>query len=126
MAFHKLTLAFAFLLFALVTDAVADDAAVEAEIGFLIEAIGDSGCTFVRNGKPHSARDAEEHIRMKYRRGKRYASTAELFIERLASKSSMSRKSYWMECPGNEPVRSGDWLKSELKRYRENREQSGA
>ena len=44
---------------------------------------------------------------MKYRRGKRYASTTEKFIERLASKSSMSRKPYYIECPGDEAVPTG-------------------
>ncbi len=97
----------------------AETATAEAEIDHLITAIGESGCTFVRNGKRHSAAEARDHIRMKYRRGKRYASTTELFIERLASKSSMSKKPYWMECPGDDPVPSGDWLKAELERYRE-------
>ena len=91
----------------------------EAEIEYLIEAIGDSGCVFIRNGSRHSAVDAEDHIRMKYKRARRYASTAELFIERLASKSSMSKKPYLMECPGAEPVPSGDWLRARLDEYRE-------
>ncbi len=100
--------------------AQADDSAAEAEIEHLMAAIGGSQCVFVRNGKRHSARDAEEHIRMKYRRAKRYAKTSELFIERLASKSSISKKPYWMECPGNEPVESGAWLEAELERFRAN------
>lgn len=125
MALHKLILALAFLLFALNTSAVADDAVAASEIDHLIAAIGASQCVFIRNGKRHSARDAEAHIRMKYRRAKRYASTAELFIERLASKSSMSKKPYWMECPGAEPVHAGDWLTAELERYRESGRTTG-
>ncbi len=106
--------------------ALAETQATEAEIEHLMTAIGASKCVFVRNGKRHSARDAERHIRSKYRRAKRYASTTELFIERLASKSSMSKKPYWMECPGDEPVQSGDWLTAELERYREKAMQSGS
>ena len=126
MAVDHLTRWLAIVIFAAISPAFADSTATEAEIEHLITAIGESECVFVRNGKRHSARDAEDHIRMKYRRAKRYASTAELFIERLASKSSMSKKPYWMECPGNDPVRSGDWLNAELERYRAEREQPGS
>jgi len=90
----------------------------EAEIEFLITAIGHSDCTFIRNGSRHDAAAAESHLRLKYRRGKRYAPTAELFIERLASASSMSRKPYQIQCPGHEAVPSGDWLTARLQDYR--------
>ncbi|MDH3585633.1 MAG: DUF5329 domain-containing protein [Gammaproteobacteria bacterium] len=90
----------------------------ESEIEYLIASIGDSNCTFVRNGSRHDAEDAEDHLRMKYRRGKRYATSAELFIERLASKSSMSGKLYTMECPDSETVPSGEWLTARLHEYR--------
>jgi hypothetical protein len=88
------------------------------EIEYLITAIGDSSCEFVRNGKRHDAEEAERHIRMKYRRAKRHATTAERFIKRLASHSSMSRRPYLMDCPGSEPVPSGDWLAERLSEYR--------
>jgi hypothetical protein len=90
----------------------------EREIEYLLDTIGNSGCIFVRNGSRHTAEKAEEHLRMKYQRGKRYAKTAELFIERLASKSSISKKVYTIECPGADPVPSGDWLMAVLTEYR--------
>jgi len=96
--------------------AYADEA--ESEIEYLVSTIGTSDCTFIRNGKRHDANDAEEHLRMKYRRGKRYAPTAEKFIERLASASSMSRKPYYIECDGQEAVPSGEWLMAQLHEYR--------
>ena len=98
--------------------ASADDS--EVEIEYLVSAIGASDCTFIRNGKRHEAEDAEAHLRMKYRRGKRYAPTAEKFIERLASSSSMSKKPYFIECAGAEAVPSGDWLTARLTDYRKN------
>jgi len=97
--------------------AIAENA--EVEIEHLITAVGDSGCTFIRNGSRHDAEDAASHMRMKYRRGKRYATTAELFIERLASKSSFSGKSYAIECPGSDAVPSGEWLTARLHEFRE-------
>lgn len=95
----------------------ADDQAA-AEIEYLIQSIAESGCTFVRNGKRHTSAAAESHLRMKLRRGKRYVSDAESFIDRLASKSSMSKKPYFIECEGAEPVASGQWLKERLLEYR--------
>lgn len=91
----------------------------ESEIEHLLTAIGESGCTFVRNGKTHSAVDAEAHLRMKYRRGKRHATTAENFIERLASKSSMSRKPYTMRCEVTGEVSTNAWLSARLSEYRQ-------
>lgn len=90
----------------------------ESEIEYLVSTIGTSDCTFIRNGKRYDAGDAEAHLRMKYRRGKRYAPTAEKFIERLASASSMSKKPYYIECGGQEAVPSGEWLTTQLQSYR--------
>lgn len=101
--------------------AVANTADTAAEIEYLLTTIGSSDCTFIRNGKRHSAKDAEEHLRMKHRRGKRYVSSAETFIERLATSSSMSKKPYYIECSGDEPVPSGDWLMRRLSDFRAGR-----
>ena len=98
--------------------ACADDTLEEIE--YLLSSLGSSDCTFIRNGKTYSAHDAEAHLRMKYRRGKRYASTGEKFIERLASESSISKKPYYMECGSEERVLSGDWLMQRLNEYRAN------
>lgn len=92
--------------------------AVPAEIDHLLTRVGSSDCVFVRNGKRHSAADAEDHLRMKYRRGKRYAATTEDFIERLASRSSMSKKLYQIDCPGEPLTPSGEWLSRRLAEYR--------
>jgi len=88
------------------------------EIDHLLGAIGKSECIFIRNGTRHSAEKAEEHLRMKYKRGRRYATSAEAFIERLASKSSMTRKLYMMECPGVEAEPAGEWLMRHLDEFR--------
>ena len=85
----------------------------ETEITALIEAVRESGCEFNRNGSLHSAEAAAEHLELKYSRGKRYADSAEAFIERLASKSSWSGKPYEMICDG-ETQPAGDWLTATL------------
>lgn len=96
---------------------IADDE-VPAEIDYLLRAIGSSNCSFIRNGENYDSRSAEDHLRMKYRRGKRYAASSEDFIERLASKSYLSKKAYYIECEGEEKIPSGDWLLERLGEYR--------
>lgn len=118
MAVDKLIVSIVLATLVLAMPAVADEATTEAEIEYLMTEIGRSDCTFIRNGKRHDAADAEAHIRMKYRNAFRHAKTAEMFIDRLASKSSMSRKPYLMECPGEDAVPSGEWLKSKLAEFR--------
>lgn len=92
----------------------------EVEIDNLLSTMGRSDCVFIRNGKRHNAEDAEDHLRMKLRRGKRYVTTTESFIERLASSSSMSKKPYYIECPGQEKTPTGEWLMQRLAELREN------
>jgi hypothetical protein len=91
---------------------------VEAEIEYLVSAVGSSDCTFIRNGKRHKAESAEDHLRMKYRRGRKYASTAEDFIKYLASASSWTKKTYYIECEGQQAVPTGEWLTAHLEEYR--------
>ena len=93
------------------------DATADEEIRALIQAVADSGCEFNRNGSLHSAETAAEHLELKYSRGKRYADTAETFIEQLASRSSWSGKPYQMICDG-EAQTAGDWLTATLEELR--------
>ena len=86
----------------------------DEEIHSLIDAVAASGCMFIRNGKTYEADKAADHLRLKYRRGRKYADSAEHFIERLASKSSMSRKPYFMECADQERIETSQWLKRAL------------
>jgi len=90
----------------------------DQEIEHLLDSIGRSGCTYIRNGKLYDSGKAESHLRMKYDRGRRYAPTAEAFIQRLASQSSLSKQPYYIECPGEEKVTSGQWLTKQLTQYR--------
>jgi len=106
------------LLLCMLPFAVRADDEVPVEIDFLLKSIGSSDCTFIRNGERHNSRAAEKHLRMKYRRGKRYAPNSEKFVERLASKSSLSKKLYYIECEGEEKTPSGDWLMQRLDEYR--------
>ena len=95
-------------------DAAAD---ADTEIRALIQAVAESECEFNRNGSLHSAEAAAAHLELKYSKGKRYAESAEAFIERLASKSSWSGKPYQMICDGQTQP-TGDWLTATLEDIR--------
>jgi hypothetical protein len=90
----------------------------EEEIEFLLSAVGDSGCMFIRNGSHHDSKDAESHLRLKYRNGKSYVNSAESFIKRLATKSSWTSKPYTIKCSGKEAEPSAKWLGDTLAQYR--------
>ena len=86
---------------------------VETEIQLLIRAVRKSGCDFDRNGTLYKAGRAAEHLELKYARDKRYADSAEAFIERLATGSSWSGEPYWMICDGDKTL-AAEWLSKKL------------
>lgn len=108
------------VLLSTVVSADASKNQAEQEINYLLQYVGTSGATFIRNGDEHSAQDAADHMAMKYRRASRYAKTAEDFIDNLASKSSFSGKPYTVVTADGENLKSRDWLYSALEDYRQN------
>ena len=90
----------------------------DEEIQYLLEFVATSGCGFERNGTPHAPGEAADHLRMKYKRGKRYVDTAEQFIDRLASESSWTGRDYIATCDGKE-IASGQWLHEALLNHRQ-------
>jgi uncharacterized protein DUF5329 len=92
-------------------------AADNEEIDFLLTSLAESGCTFIRNGDEHEAGEARDHLEMKYNHAKRRIKTAEDFIDKIASKSSLSRKPYIVHC-GEEKIGSKQWLENVLAVHR--------
>jgi len=113
---HLVSMSGLLLILGMSVAASASDA--DAEIQALLSAVGNSGCSFSRNGSEYSATKAESHLRLKYSRGKRYAPTAEDFIERLASRSSWTGIAYTITCPGAATRPSGQWLAARLEEIR--------
>jgi hypothetical protein len=95
------------------------DEASATEIGLLLYFVSTSGCDFIRNNSRHPPQEAADHLQLKYSRGKRYADTAEHFIDRLASKSSWSGKPYEVDCEDEPPQPAGPWLHRALSDLRE-------
>jgi len=91
-----------------------------AEIAHLFSYLESSGCDFYRNGSWHKSSEASAHLRRKYQylleRG--LVSSAEDFIARAATASSMSGEPYRVRCGGGKSVESGPWFRAELLRHR--------
>ncbi|MBW2689055.1 MAG: DUF5329 domain-containing protein [Deltaproteobacteria bacterium] len=92
-------------------------AAEDKEIEFLLSYVADSGCIFIRNGKEHQSKDASEHLEMKYNHVKNRIKSAEIFIDKIASKSSFSGRPYEAMCDGVK-LSTEDWLEEALASYR--------
>ena len=92
----------------------------EKEILHLFEYLKKSNCEFNRKGSWYSSIEAVKHLETKYRylSKKGLVNSAEQFIDRAASRSSMSGQSYLVRCGGSKPIPSSDWFTDELKRIR--------
>lgn len=93
---------------------------VQLEINFLLGYIEGSGCVFYRNGSWHNSKDAQVHLRDKYKWliARNQISNSEDFIEKAATKSSLSGLAYSVTCHGGASQTSAQWLRTELARLR--------
>jgi hypothetical protein len=100
--------------------------AATVEIDYLLDYLGKSGCQFYRNGTWYDSGAAKAHLRYKYdalvKRGQ--VGTAEDFIEKAATQSSLSGLAYKVRCAGGPEVSSSQWLRDALARYRSGRAQA--
>jgi hypothetical protein len=88
------------------------------EVEHLIGFLQTSDCSMIRNGRAHDGAEAARHVRRKYKHFRDDISSTEEFIELSATKSTMSSKPYEVQCPGEPPRQSADWLLDELEAYR--------
>ena len=96
--------------------AMASDA--ETEIQHLLTTVAESPCSFIRNGTTYSAEEAAAHLSTKYSRGKAYVRSTQQFIDRIASKSSLSAQPYRIRCPGTGHQTTRAWLTEQLQTLR--------
>ncbi len=86
------------------------------EIQQLMDGLSTSQCEFQRNGTWHDRVEARKHLQRKYdyllKKG--LVDTAEQFIERAASKSSMSGRPYQVRCPGQPAMDAANWFRTRL------------
>jgi hypothetical protein len=86
------------------------------EIQGLMDALSASSCEFQRNGAWHGREEARKHLQRKYDYllKRDLVDTAEQFIERAASKSSMSGRAYQVRCPGQPAQPAATWFRLKL------------
>lgn len=102
------------------TAQAAPPAAAAREVDQLIVAVGTSGCQFQRNGHWYPPSQAQAHLRKKYEwlLKRDLVASAEQFIERAGSESSLSGRAYRMRCPGQAQMASAAWLRARLLQLR--------
>jgi hypothetical protein len=90
------------------------------EVAYLLDTVAKAPCQFNRNGSWYDGAAARAHLQKKYDylAKRKLALTAEAFIERGATASSVSGKPYQIRCAGAAPVASAAWLSEQLARYR--------
>lgn len=99
----------------------APSADARREIAQLIASLDGSQCRFQRNGSWHDGSDARAHLQRKYDYllKKDLVDSAEQFIERAATQSSMSGKAYRIQCPGQPEQASAAWFSARLQALRQ-------
>jgi hypothetical protein len=90
------------------------------EIAALLNRLETSGCQFNRNGTWYAATDARAHLQRKldYLENRGLVESAEQFIDRGASTSSMTGQAYLVKCGSEQPVESQAWLRTQLRALR--------
>ena len=97
------------------------DPNAKREIAGLLQAVGQSGCQFIRSGTVHAAHAAQAHLNRKYEymAARNMLVSAEDFIVKAATRSRMTGQAYGMRC-GDGPAQPADeWLMGKLKALRQ-------
>ena len=108
----------AIILLSAFTDKIAAGDSLEQTINYLVDYIGKSDATFVRNGQKHTPQEAANHIKAKYEHFKSEIKTPEDFIRLAASKSLLTGKPYLVRAPNGKETHLDVWLTDALREYR--------
>jgi hypothetical protein len=87
------------------------------KIEMLIDYVGSlEGAVFIRNGEEHSPTEAADHLRRKWESAGNEIATANDFIEKLASRSSVSGEEYKLRFKDGTELRSSEYLRDQLQK----------
>jgi len=98
---------------------------VQQQIQSLIAVVRTSSLTFIREGTRHTPAEAAAHLESKYASGRDDIHTVDEFIDKVASKSSLSGEPYSIELPGGRVVDSGQWFREQYAKLQQEQEQQG-
>lgn len=112
------------LLILLSLSALADWNKEEKKIEFLIAEVSKVDGVFIRNSVEHTPEEASAHLKMKYQSAlnswftpKKEKWTAKLFIDKVASKSSISSKDYQIKFKDNKVIKAKEWFNKKLEEF---------
>lgn len=96
-------------------------AVAKTEINYLLATVANSDCQFFRNGSWHDSKAAAAHLTSKldYLVARDLIQSAEEFIDKAATQSSLSGRAYAIRCQSGAAVPSDQWLRILLTRYRD-------
>lgn len=89
-----------------------------AEVGHLLNFVGETQCQIKRNFSYHTGKEAAAHMTKKYNHFKAEIKTTEDFIRLSASKSVLTGKLYKVKCADIDLLDSSTWLLAELAGFR--------
>jgi hypothetical protein len=96
----------------------------EIKVNYLLQEISKVEGVFIRNGTAYPPNKAVEHLRMKMKNAlnswftpKKDKWTVKMFIDKIASKSSMSGDPYQIRLKNGKTTNAGVWLHRKLKLY---------
>ena len=91
---------------------------LEQTIDYLIDYVGKSSATFIRNGSSYTPAEGVAHIKAKYEHFKKEIKTPEDFIRLSASKSLLTGQPYLVRTKDGKETRLEEWLTQALKQRR--------
>ncbi len=94
------------------------DARETLAITHLIQYVRESGLQFIRNSKAYNADDAADHMSKKMDYARDRLTTAEEFIDYVASRSSITNLPYYVVSNDGKKQEMGPWLYAELDKFR--------
>ena len=97
-------------------DAESPSMTLAQQIEHLIDFIRDSPCAFIRNGTEYDGGKAAAHLRRKLDYAGKKIQTAEQFIDKLATGSSMTGKAYKIRFADGRTVESAVYFREQLRK----------
>jgi len=94
------------------------ESALDATNLYLMQYIGNSGLTFIRNNNKHDAKAALAHVQRKYEYYRDRIESPEQFIELTASRSLVSGRPYEVILADGSRKTMREWLLEALAMYR--------
>ncbi len=111
-------LVIALVLLGTTAERISAQESLEDSIKYLLDYIGKSNATFIRNDQTHTPAEAVDHIKAKYEHFKSQIKTPEDFIRLSASKSLLTGQPYLVRTADGKEIQLDAWLTAALQAHR--------